>query len=143
MPVKCDVSKEDEVERLVETAVEVFGRLDVMVSVVTFFLDKETEDETRYMANDLTRYPAFFLPSMCYSPFFLPSHPSLYLDLRSLPHCYHTIVFGLIRLASSTTPASCTPWTTTLSQPRKPSGTSPRRSTSKVSGTAASTRSSQ
>lgn len=35
--VKCDVSKEDEVEAIVKRAVDEFGRLDVMVGYTLFF----------------------------------------------------------------------------------------------------------
>jgi len=33
LPIKCDVSKEEDIKNAVETAVKEFGRLDVMVSV--------------------------------------------------------------------------------------------------------------
>lgn len=32
LPVKCDVSKEDEIKATVDQAVDKFGRLDIMVS---------------------------------------------------------------------------------------------------------------
>ena len=56
--VKCDVSLEDEVKNLVDTAIKTYGRIDVLVNnagvnFVKKFVDCAPEDWDRVMNNDL------------------------------------------------------------------------------------------